>query len=142
MSNSCVETTYARKESGHGMASVFGSTKKVLHHRLVYCQSHNLSLDDIKGKVVMHTCDNPACINPAHLRLGTQADNIADRNAKGRQAKGVTHSSNKLTPDQVLQIRNSKEDRHKLAKLYGVTAQSISDIRLNKTWKHLKGETQ
>jgi hypothetical protein len=70
-------------------------------HRLAYCEAHAIDIEDIVGQVVMHTCDNPACINPEHLRLGTQADNLADMLSKGRHASAHrTHCphGHKYTP--------------------------------------------
>lgn len=71
-------------------------SRSVLLHRLVYCRSNGLELADIAGKVVRHTCDNPRCINPAHLLIGTRADNNRDRADRGRSAKRVP-SRQKLT---------------------------------------------
>lgn len=81
----CVEHTQ-KGWNGYGTKSVKvnGVWRMGKLHRLAYCEAHGLSLDDIAGKVVMHTCDNPRCINPDHLVLGTQAQNNADRHAKGR----------------------------------------------------------
>jgi hypothetical protein len=56
---------------------------------VVCAESLGLDVDDIAGLVVMHTCDNPRCVNPKHLRLGTQALNTADRDAKDRHGSSV-----------------------------------------------------
>ena len=56
-------------------------------HRAVYCDYHGLSLDYIEGMVVRHICDNPRCINPLHLMLGTQQDNIDDMMERGRHVR-------------------------------------------------------
>jgi hypothetical protein len=65
-------------KAGYGMISLGGYT--VLAHRL----AHALATGDVTAEVVMHTCDNPSCVNPAHLRSGTHMENMADMRAKGR----------------------------------------------------------
>ena len=61
-------------------------------HRAEYCLANGLTLEDIAGLVVMHTCDNPRCINPEHLVLGTQRDNMLDMRNKGRAVGNVKYS--------------------------------------------------
>ena len=81
-------------------------------HRLTYCASVGCSLEDIHGKVVRHKCDNPRCIEPTHLELGTRADNNRDRAERGRSAK-VVHTKHKLSAEQArtIQLRyNPKRD--------------------------------
>ena len=82
----CWNTTHCRNSNGYGMVKRGG--KVWLAHRWAYAQEHCLSHDEMKGVVVRHTCDNPACVNPAHLLAGTQADNVQDMIDRGRQAKG------------------------------------------------------
>lgn len=60
-----------------------GARSEMLH-RVVYSEHYGVALEDMQGMVVMHTCDNPRCINPDHLKLGTQADNMKDMQRKGR----------------------------------------------------------
>lgn len=73
-------------------------------HRLVYVQHKGLALEDIADQVVRHTCDNPRCINPTHLLLGTRADNNRDRAERGRSAKQVP-SRQSLTDIEIVAIR-------------------------------------
>lgn len=88
-------------------------------------------------------------MNPKHLFLGTNADNVADKIAKGRQAretsghKGVEHGCAKLTEPDVLVIRSSSGITNQmLADQFGVSNQQISRIRSGKAWSHLKDAVQ
>lgn len=96
------------------------------------------------GLEVCHSCDNPPCNNPAHWFLGTTADNTADKVAKGRQSRGVTHGMSKLTEDAVREIRRDfvRISYHctnaaNLAERYDVDRTSILNIIKGKTWKHV-----
>ena len=90
-----------------------------------------------EGMTVLHRCDNPECSNPRHLFLGTNADNNADRNAKGRQAAGERHASAVLTEEDVRTIRASAEPGTVLAARYGVTKSTIYGIKKHRSWWHL-----
>lgn len=85
-------------------------------------------------EVVMHTCDNPPCCNPAHLVYATQADNLEDARRKGRvvYAFGLNNGNSKLTEDQVKQIKESSEKQSILAARYNVTQPYISQIKSQK----------
>jgi len=100
-------------------------------HRIVYCKAHGLSLEDLQGLVVMHTCDNPRCINPDHLRAGTQKENIADAHQKGRKAylRGSAHQNTKLPPEaipEVLRRIAAGEKQYAIARSYGVSPSTIT----------------
>lgn len=90
-----------------------------------------------KGVCVLHTCDIPACVNPAHLFLGTKAENSKDMCAKHRQKTGEHLPQSKLKSDDVIAIRHSNDLQAILAERYGVTQGTISMIRSRATWKHL-----
>lgn len=91
------------------------------------------------GLHVLHRCDNPPCVNPDHLFLGTNADNVADKVAKGRshapqpKKRGEGHPQAKLTLEQVQVIRGSTE----MANRYGVCPATICNIRKGKIWRHV-----
>lgn len=79
--------------------------RRVRLHRLKYCQAKGIKLEDIVGLVVRHTCDNPRCINPRHLVIGTAADNSADMVHRGRSLKGTRHHKARLDEQKVADIR-------------------------------------
>jgi hypothetical protein len=81
--------------------------------------------------LVCHKCDRPPCVNPAHLFIGTSADNSHDMVTKGR------HGRTPLTAQDVADIRASKEKQAVLAARYGVSQPSISNIRRGKHWRHV-----
>lgn len=109
---------------------------------LTHRASFRLFKCDIPGGLfVLHKCDNPICVNPNHLFLGTQSDNIKDMWAKGRAnpkpSLGSKHGISKLSENEVLQIRGSTESGKSLSEKYGVTQTTISDIRHRRIWKHI-----
>ncbi len=137
----CWLWTGAKNGGGYGVFHLGRQDGKQLRagaHRYSYAL-HNGPIP--AGMDVLHKCDNPACVNPDHLFLGTQADNDADRNAKGRQAKGARMGAAKLTEGQVLAIRRAYADgRAKLKKLaaeYGVSAMQIWRVVSRQQWTYL-----
>lgn len=92
-----------------------------------------------EGKVLRHACDNPRCINPLHLLLGSHADNVADRVKRGRSAIGSNHGRAKLTENDVLVIRErlKYQTPTELAEIYNVDRRVIYQIRKGLTWNHV-----
>lgn len=114
--------------------------------------AHRLSYEMARGPipsalVVMHSCDNRLCVNPAHLSLGTVGDNNRDRDQKGRCStkQGQENLAAKLTEDQVREIRRLAAGRlrtqKEIAAAHGVSVRTIESIVAGKTWKHLLAET-
>ena len=91
------------------------------------------------GLLVLHHCDVPLCVNPNHLFLGTQLDNIADRDRKGRTVipRGEHSGQAKVTTVIVLAIRASNESLSKLSRKYNISKTQVADIRNHKSWKHV-----
>ncbi len=89
---------------------------------------------------VCHSCDNPECVNPAHLFFGTHQDNMHDMVAKGRQAKGERNGLHKLTEADVGAIRANRNGltQPQRASLYGVTQSVISRVENFKRWRHIR----
>lgn len=125
-----------RREYGR----IFANYKTISVHRF----SYELHCGKIpKNKSVLHTCDNPPCVNPKHLFLGTHKDNMRDMIVKGRKRVGIGEQSTnpKLTEEKVLEIRRLyKEENmtlYKIAEIFNVSFQNISWIINRKSWKHI-----
>lgn len=107
-------------------------------HRVSYQLAHGSIPESL---VVMHDpCHTPGCCNPAHLILGTHRENMAERNALGRQAFGVRCGSAKLDDDKVRAIRvhlANSEPLKRIARVFGVSATAVRFIRDGKTWAHV-----
>jgi hypothetical protein len=90
------------------------------------------------GLCVLHRCDNPKCVNPAHLWLGTNGDNIRDRTDKGRSAHGEHHGRAKLTIHDVLTVlevgHHAKRNQSALGRRFGVSHTTIRNILNGKRW--------
>lgn len=105
-----------------------------------------LTYGDIPEELcVLHKCDNTLCVNPEHLFLGTQLDNIKDRDSKGRCnpgdsfKKGSLHKMAKLKEENILEIRKlyKQFSQQKIAEQFGVSIMTINRILLRKTWTHI-----
>ncbi len=127
----CWLWTARTRHGGYGGAKHNGKT--VIAHRLAW----ELYKGEIpQGTCVLHRCDTPSCVNPAHLFIGTLADNTRDMVAKGR-ANGCIGHSTKLSPVQVLEIRNKAGTLRALGREYGVDYRTIASIRKRRTWKQI-----
>lgn len=128
-----------RTRGGYGKTRVNG--KEVYTHRL----SYEIYKGEIpKGLYVCHRCDNPPCVRPSHLFVGTMRDNILDASSKGRMPYGENHHRSKLTDLQVLWIREhavrisqNKTNYQELAATFKVHPNTIYGILKNREWRHL-----
>lgn len=97
-----------------------------------------------KNLCVLHSCDNPCCVNPEHLCFGTHKQNMEDRSKKGRlkvpNCKGENHYASKLTDQEVREIKQSLNEGKSCSELgvkYNIMPGVISNIKRGKTWKHI-----
>lgn len=137
--NGCIPWMGSKNRSGYGEINLGKGRKgSKFAHRLAYELRHG-PIDP--GLFVCHKCDNPECVNPDHLFLGTSRDNTMDMMAKGRGQHGNTHCCAKLVESQVLEIRSRyiprKVTYKALAAEYGVSATVIQYIIERRTWKHI-----
>jgi len=120
-------------DRGYGQISVATSKSRVAHR-----VSYELFCAPIPdGMYVLHRCDVPSCVNPDHLFVGTQQDNVDDMVAKGRNTKGETVGNSRLTEKDVLAIRASSASGTELAKTMGFSEGTISMVKNKKIWKHI-----
>ena len=141
----CWEWNACRSRFGHGFVGIPGKKTNGLAHRL----SWELSVGPIpEGLCVLHRCDNPGCVRPDHLFLGTQADNMKDKAAKGRCGdnsrhhvpRGAGHCRSKVSEAQVSKMREARSGGAKLSELsarYSLSEATVSRICRRGSWKHV-----
>lgn len=128
----CWNWTAAKSSKGYGRFKLNG--KLVSPHVLSY-QMHNNDHDSTKD--VCHICDNPSCVNPDHLFLGSRSDNMRDCRDKGRLVLPDNTGKKfraKVTEEQVKEIRASIASSKDLSELYNLSVRSINDIKSYTTW--------
>ncbi len=117
----------------HGYGKSKYKHKGFLAHRAAWELRHGPT----NGLDVLHRCDNPACINPDHLFLGTQADNSRDMHRKGRNPKGEQQGNAVLTNVDVHAIRDAKGTHREIAAQFSVAHGTVGRIKRRTGWKHL-----
>ena len=139
--NECWEWQGKINQSGYGVLNIRENGKKtdVLVHR----ESYRLLKGEIPdGMCVLHKCDNPACINPEHLRIGTNKENTQDCVKKGRFCNGHLRAkaSGKLTEDQVIEIREMNKNginKKEIMEKFGISIHHLNGILAYRFWKYI-----
>lgn len=126
----CIEWQRAKAGNGYGNISI-GNGKWDYAHRVSY-KVHKGEIPE--GYVVRHTCDNPCCVNPDHLLIGTQWDNVQDAISRGRASKppvfmGASNNKTKLTDEEIQLVLTSTQSNVELAKSLNVSTTRIRQIR-------------
>lgn len=125
-------------KNGYGVINIDGKNQFV--HRVSYQIAYNEEIPE--DMMILHSCNNRACVNPAHLRIGTHEQNMKDMTEASRQARGCYNGNATLTEGQVLQIKEfiSKGVPKKyIAMIFGTGFSTIKDIASGRTWSWLKG---
>jgi hypothetical protein len=141
--NGCINWVGGLDKNGYGRFKPYDQ-KRIRSHRYAYQEEYGKIPD---GMLICHNCDNPSCVNPKHLFLGTQKDNALDRSKKGRGAKNNLAGlpmkllpNAKLSKEDVLNIRKlieSGELQKNIAKIYGLHRSTILHIKKRFTWYHI-----
>jgi hypothetical protein len=126
-----------KNKKGYGK---FGIGREVHYaHRVSWEIANGTPLSAIN---VCHKCDNPSCVNPSHLFIGTQSDNLNDASVKGRTSRGESRPAARLTEESVREIiqlhRNGEILQRQLAGQFGVSIATINNIVNKNSWKHIK----
>ena len=133
--NGCWLWTGRTNRKGYGVINL---NKKPLYvHRLMW-EIRNGNIPD--GMLVCHRCDNPRCVNPDHLFVGTIRDNNRDRDNKGRSARGAILSKAHLKPDDIIDIRKAYAhgtNQSEIARKYGIKPCSVNHIVHRERWAHI-----
>ncbi len=141
--NGCVEWQGMKSGSGYGKVAI--NKQKYLAHRIAYCWANSVEIES--ANFVCHSCDNPCCVNPDHLWLGSVHDNNNDALAKGRlkiylghtMNKGSRNGQSKLTEAKATAIRAALAEgktQQAVAKTFGVCQSVVSHINTRKLWNH------
>ena len=137
----CWNWVGGKLRAGYGVITVYVFGKKTSHlaHRVSYMLANQVTIT--RFQPVCHKCDNPSCINPDHLFLGTQKENLKDMVEKGRSLRGVKNSQAKLTENEVREIRAlyalGSHSQRDLAKIYGIDQTTIGDVVNRLYWQHV-----
>lgn len=117
-----------------GYGKIRERTRSIFAHRSAWEATHGAIPDE---QLVLHRCDHPACCNPSHLFLGTQAENMHDMAMKGRSNQGERCNFTKLTADRVREIRAATGLQREIASRFAVAQQTVSRIRRRVDWRHI-----
>ena len=155
--NGCWMWRGAKDRKGYGMFSVGKGRKPDGTRRNSMRLAHRVSYELFKGQIpehdshhgmcVLHMCDTPGCVNPDHLFLGTNTDNVHDMDEKGRRVnvpnRGSKHGNAVLDEAKVKEIMVKLKSRYptqrEIAKMYGVSYATINHIKTGRLWAHVTG---
>lgn len=134
-SGECWEWTAGKNSLGYGKISI--DAKNVYAHRLAYILAYGFIPN---GLFVCHHCDNPGCVKPSHLFVGTQSDNLKDAASKGRIPQGTIHWNSRLVENDIHEIRRLHSlgvSQPLLAKMWKICQPQVSKIVYRVQWRNI-----
>ena len=140
--NNCFNCTShsTNSRTGHPMATINHKTQQVAKHiyEVCFCEIP-------EGKILRHKCDNPKCINPEHIEVGTVKDNQQDMKKRNRRfrAFGESNGNSILTTEKAIKIKKLINEGHRnkeIAEQFNISSRLISDIRHGNRWSHVELE--
>lgn len=140
----CWVWTGSRTKEGYGqfhLGNIGGKKRSTKATHVAIAMHLGIPIEDLKGKLVLHSCDNPPCVNPKHLRIGTAKDNADDRDNRGRRKAPAreAHGYAKLTEEAIVDIRANHTGKYgeltAFARKYGVTPTAILHVVNGRNWK-------
>lgn len=138
----CWEWIGAITSAGYGSFWLSSRSRSISAHRLAWIIRHGSIPDGegYHGVCVLHHCDNRKCVNPSHLFLGSNQDNVRDCVMKGRLTvkRGAEHGMSKLNEDDVRKIRLDTRPSVAIAKDYCVGKSTINYVKTRQTWSHVE----
>lgn len=136
--NDCIMWPLSKK-GGRGRAAYgaikIGGAQKLAHRCM--CTMANGEPPTAKHEAA-HSCHNPACVNPRHLRWATRLENEADKDIRGTRPRGENHKNTHLCDDDIRAIRDDGRTQREIAKSYGIAQSQIFCIKRRVTWKHVQ----
>jgi hypothetical protein len=142
--NGCWVWTANRNNKGYGMFRPGGIAPKELAHRLSYQDAKG---EIPKGAFILHSCDNPACVNPDHLRVGSAKQNVADMDKRKRRVstplRGEDNPTSLLAQSEVIDLRKSYiagDSIPGICARFGVSRHSLTDYTSGRSWRHILGQ--
>lgn len=130
--NGCLEWKRYLNKHGYGYINYDGKSWSI--HRLSYFINYG---EIPKNKWVLHKCDNRKCVNPSHLYLGDNKQNVKDRVERNRGAIAERNASSKLKIEQVILIKSMQGTLRSIAEKFNVGISTIDDIKRGRTWKYV-----